>query len=371
VISLLLLSIENQGRRPWFSRFYHHVAAHKEQYNAEIEIQENSMPIQLTIIGLGQIGTSVGLALAERKDLIKRVGHDKEAAVARRAQSIGALDQVQYNLPASVREADIVLLALPQNAIRETLEYIAQDLKEGAVVMDTAPVKSVVAGWARELLPDRRYYVGLVPAINPTYLHETTSGAAAAHPDLFTKGLMGIVSPPGTPGDAIKLAADLAKLLGAEPFFIDLAESDGLIAKVHLLPQLVAVALLNATVDRPGWVEARKLAGRAYAGVTGPITYQDQLAGLRDAALHNKENVTRVLDGLIASLQDIREDIAAEGIDSLTKHLEQALDGRIKWQSERESAQWQPPGNNASDLPTSGEFIRQFFGGKLFERRKK
>jgi prephenate dehydrogenase len=99
------------------------------------------MPVQLTIIGLGQIGTSVGLALAGKKDLIFRMGHDKENGNAKLAEKMGALDKTHYNLPASVRDADIVLLSIPFDGIRETLDFIKDDLKEGTVVMDTAPVK--------------------------------------------------------------------------------------------------------------------------------------------------------------------------------------------------------------------------------------
>ncbi len=36
------------------------------------------MTIQITILGLGQVGTSIGLALAEKKDAIVRVGNDRE-----------------------------------------------------------------------------------------------------------------------------------------------------------------------------------------------------------------------------------------------------------------------------------------------------
>ena len=46
------------------------------------------MSVQITIIGLGQVGTSIGLALAEQKS-IKRVGHDKDFGRARAAQKAG------------------------------------------------------------------------------------------------------------------------------------------------------------------------------------------------------------------------------------------------------------------------------------------
>ena len=43
------------------------------------------MSVQITLIGLGQIGASIGLALAEQKELLQRMGHDKDPSVARQA----------------------------------------------------------------------------------------------------------------------------------------------------------------------------------------------------------------------------------------------------------------------------------------------
>ena len=112
------------------------------------------MTVQITIIGLGQIGASAGLALAEHKNLLHRVGHDKDPGVAKQAKKMDAVDDIKSNLPAAVREAKIVLLSLPVHEIRATLETIAKDLPSGAVVMDTAPVKEAVSKWAQEILPE-------------------------------------------------------------------------------------------------------------------------------------------------------------------------------------------------------------------------
>ena len=68
------------------------------------------MATQITIIGLGQIGASMGLALGAYKENIFRVGHDKHMEGARAAQKKGAVDKVIVNLPASVEGAQIVVL---------------------------------------------------------------------------------------------------------------------------------------------------------------------------------------------------------------------------------------------------------------------
>ena len=79
-----------------------------------------------------------------------------------------------------MRDAKIVILALPLAGMRETMEIIAPDLQEGVLILDTAPAKATVAAWAKELVPQGRFYMGLTPAINPEYLHGTEFGMKAA-----------------------------------------------------------------------------------------------------------------------------------------------------------------------------------------------
>lgn len=310
------------------------------------------MTVQLTIIGMGQIGTSIGLALSGKAELLTRLGHDRDMRIARQAQKLGALDRVEINLPNAVRKADIIILAIPFDQLRETMAIIAQDLKENAVIMDTGPVKEAVAEWAREILPPGCSYIGLTPVINPVYLLAPDSGVEAAQADLFHGGLMAIVSPPRSNSEAIKLAADLTRLLGAEPLFTDPLEIDGLMAATHILPQLLGAALLNATIDQPGWREGRKIAGRAYAEGTAPVTQMDDEQALKAAVLFNHQNVLRVLDSTIAALQAMRSDIESQDETALLERLSRARRGREKWWQERLDHQWSeisPDGMQATE----------------------
>ena len=321
------------------------------------------MPVQITIIGLGQIGASMGLALASHKDKILRVGHDKKAEVEREALQKGAADKMEHNLPSAVRDANVVVLCIPVSQIRETLEFIAHDLKKGAVVLDTAPVKADVQKWAKEILPEGCYYVGLVPAINPKFLHEFQFGLAAAQPDLFTNGLFLIDAPYQTPEEAVTTAIDFVRLLGAETILADPIESDGLMTTAHILPQLVAVSLLNATIDQPGWQDARKVAGRSYATVTASLAYQDDIDSLRLSALQNRAGAVHALDVTIAALLGLRDDIEAGNDDAVELRLKSALAGRQRWISERMSADWS---NSArTEIADSPSFSQRLFGGML------
>lgn len=320
------------------------------------------MTVNITIIGLGQIGASIGLGLAAHKDLVMRIGHDREPDIARKAEKMGALDRVDFNLPNSVRNADLVILALPLDQIRETLALIAPDLRSGGVVMDTGPVKEVVAAWAADLLPEERHYIGLTPVLNPAYLLESHSGIDAARPDLFRGGLMAISAPPRTGSDVLKLASDLTRLLGAAPLFTDTLEIDGLMASTHLLPQLIAAALVNATIDQPGWREGRKIAGRAYAEATAPIIHFGDPEPLRAASIANRENVLRMIDSSIAALQGIRRTIDNNDSEGLSTHLQRAYDGRFSWWQQRLKNDW---GGVSSEMPSTPEMSASGVFGRL------
>ena len=323
------------------------------------------MTIQITIIGLGQIGASIGLALAEHKNLI-RIGHDKNMTTAKTAQKMGAVNKINRNLPSSVRDADIIILSLPLSEIRETLGYIKEDLKEDVVIMDTAPNKAITDKWIQEIIPAGRAYIGLAPVINPLYLDEAERGVNAARADLFNKGVTMIATPPSASGIAIQLAADLVQLYGSNPLFADIGEVDGVMASAYILPQLVAAALLDTTIDAPGWGEARKFAGRVYVEATEASPKEEGTASLADAALLNGQNVNRILDGMIVSLQNIQESIAKGDAEALNVLLSRAEKGREDWLIERRAAEWLLRGDKADSVALGGAAER-FFG---FKQRK-
>ena len=327
------------------------------------------MPVQITIIGLGQIGASMGLALADHKDTILRVGHDKNLDVERAAFQKGAADKMEHNLPKAVRDAKVVVLCLPLSQMRETLEFIAPDLQEGAVVLDTTPIKAGVQKWAQEILPDGCYFVGLVPAINPEFLHDFHHAPSAPQPDLFSKGIFLVDAPRGTPEEAVILAMNFVRLLGAEALLADSLEADGLMSTTHLLPQLVAASLLNATIDQPGWLDARKMAGRAYATVTAGLADHDEIDSLRLSALHNQAGVVHALDVTIAALRGLRDDIENGDEDGVALRLESALKGRKRWLNERMSADWTK--STQTELPDLPSLTERLFGGLFLRKSRK
>ena len=322
------------------------------------------MTSQITIIGLGQIGASIGLALEDYKKDIYRVGHDKNMTAAKDAQKLGAVDNVVRNLPSSTQDADIIILSLPFSEIYDTLKYIAQDVKKDALIIDTGVGKAAVQNWIKELLPAGQAYIGLAPVINPLYLHEEEFGVNAARKHLFANTATMIATPIDASAEAVDAAVTLVRLMGSQPLFSDILEVDGVMASAHLLPQLTAAALLNTTVGSPGWAETRKIAGRAFAETTRSILHQEGAASLTEAVFANRENIGYKLNEMITSLQQIKALLDADDKATLREMLSETEEGRVHWMNERVSADWLMSGDGQSEKVEGNSMMAQFFGFK-------
>jgi prephenate dehydrogenase len=298
------------------------------------------MTIQISIIGLGQIGASIGLSLAKHKDQIHRMGHDKDRYAMNYAKTNDVVDKVTLMLSGAVEKADIVFLALPFHEIYPVLEHISQDLKEDTLVIDTGPLKTPVLKWVDEFLPENCHYVGFTPVIASDHLGNLEFGPDTASADLFEGSSIGIVGGKNTTEKAINMAANLVQLLGATPLFTDPAEIDGLMTMTYILPRLMAASLLKTTQETPGWREARKIASRAYSQVTNPLS-QDEITGALAAALqNNRENTTRVIDDLIGVLLEIRDMTDTASQEELEVYFRKVQKNRDLWLDDRKKGNW-------------------------------
>ena len=131
------------------------------------------MADKITIIGLGLIGGSLGLAFSRSTPKLQVFGYDSNPEAVRQALDIGAIQQAGP-LEEAVREADYVFVCTPIKGILELLGRIAAHLKPGCVVTDVCstkkPVMELLAG-----LPPGIYGIGGHPmagsekrAVRPT-----------------------------------------------------------------------------------------------------------------------------------------------------------------------------------------------------------
>lgn len=320
--------------------------------------------MRITILGLGKTGSSLGLALRRKSVDIQRTGHDRDITVVREAQKVGAVDTVAVNLHQAVQDADVVFLAIPFDQVRETLERIAQDLKEGAVLIEISPAKQKITEWVKELLPPGRYYVGWNLAINPSYLQDTRKGVSASRQDYFEQGVVAVTAPSGTPSEVFELSITLIKSIGAEPLFADALEVDGVLAEAQVIPQLLSALMVYTLTRQPGWREARKFAAQDFLGMGLPLVNSFSAQELSQTIFANREQIKRLINELLVTLVEWREHLLNNEIGPLTQSLSDARQSFEKWHTERRAANWilEEGGVRREDLPTSGEVFGRLLG---------
>lgn len=299
---------------------------------------------RITLIGTGCIGTAIGLALHATPDAarLEIVGHDKEPDIARQAQRLGALDHADFNLDLALREAKLIVVAVPLAALREVLADLGRLLpaNSGAVVTAIAPLLTPTLTWAAELLPAGTYFVGgnvfLAPGAGGW---EPLHGPESARADLFHEALYGLVARSQEHPSAVKAVTNLARVLGAEPFFVDPAEHDAVSALATALPALTATALFQATAAEPGWGELRKVADRSFATATAAA--DGDAPSYRMLALLGREPLLAGLEGVLARLGALRELVAQGEAEALEEALAETTAARRQWMVASRLRSWE------------------------------
>jgi prephenate dehydrogenase len=284
-----------------------------------------SMFHRVTIVGLGLIGGSIGLALHAKKAAQQVAGYDLGKGVCDRARKIGAIDQAYSSLADAVRGSELVILATPVGAMRALLQDIAPALTPGAVVTDVASTKAQVITWAEEFLPSSVSFVGGHPMTG-----KELSGVEAADARLFHNRIYCLTPTVRTRPAAISKVCELVEVLGARVRFLEPAEHDGQVASVSHLPFLASIALVDTASHGPAWGDASLLAAGGFRDVSRLAAGNPEM--YRDICLTNSEPITHWLDEYIASLQALRKRVAAHD-RSLGDTFADAQQTRQHWQS--------------------------------------
>jgi prephenate dehydrogenase len=318
--------------------------------------------LRIAIVGLGLIGQSIGLALRRYPEKVTVVGHDPSPDLSSKAKRAGAVERAEWNLINATINADRIVLALPLNEIRPTLEAIKQDLQPGCVLVDTADVKAPVMQWAAELLPPEVHFVGGHPVLLTDALEPD-----AARADLFDGKVFCLTPDARTDANGVRLAADIAEAIGAKPYFMDAHEHDGLAAGAQNLPALLAAALLSVTTGSPGWKEMRKLAGNQY--YAGTLLVAGSGKQVASEALANRENTVHWLDAVMAELASYKAQLLAGETEDLAEGVDRGLGAGRSWLNAAISGQWEIDG--IPPTPPMGMGMRELFFGRLGKPRER
>jgi len=286
---------------------------------------------RILIVGLGLIGGSIGLALKRSGGTDSElVGYVRTPEAGDRALALGVVDRVEHSLSAAVGGADVVILATPVTAIKGILAEIGPRLPEGCLVTDVASTKSEVMNWAEQYLPPTVDFIGGHPMAG-----KELSGMDAAEADLFQGRIYCLVPGRGASADAVQVAVDLVRQIGARPYFTTASEHDECVAAISHLPLVVSSALVLATTQSAHWSGMSALAASGYRDMTRLAAQHPQMA--RDICLTNRENIVRWIDLFTAELSRLRQLIEVGDEVELQRSFRDAREAQRRWQDEHGS----------------------------------
>jgi len=261
---------------------------------------------QVTIIGTGLIGGSLGLALKKRHLAGRIVGCDR-APVLQRAQEYGAIEAGSTHPADAVRGSDLVVLATPVLPILDLIDRLGPALPGKTLVTDVGSTKAQIVERAAKSFGQnagKRFLAGHPMA------GKEHAGVEFADADLF-EGAAWLFTPlrgqnvhAGLCGEFIHCV----EKMGAKIAVVDAADHDRFCAWISHLPQMISTALAATLVEEFGPdAPVLDIGGRALREMT-------RISGSpysmwRDVAITNRKNLSDALQKLEQRLAHIRENL--------------------------------------------------------------
>lgn len=277
---------------------------------------------RVTIVGLGLVGGSWGLALKDAGFAGRRVGFDR-AEVLERALAKGVIDQRAKNLADAVRDADLVILATPVGGILDLLPQLKELVQGIALVTDVGSTKRLICQKGAEVFDRTPLFLGGHPLAG-----RERSGLENADAGLFQNARYVLTprSPDHLADDRVKAFVELIKSVGGQPFLTDPASHDRAVAFLSHLPQLLSTGLASLIAEQGGeeFLPA-ELAASGFRDVTRLA--ESPYHVWRDICLTNIENIQSALESLIGKLETMRLHLSDR---ELEREFEQALKLREK-----------------------------------------
>ena len=317
---------------------------------------------KLTIVGLGLIGGSMGMALRRAEpENTEVVGYDRDQEVMIRAHKAGVIDAIATSLEDAVKDATLVILCTPIVSMRKVFMEIGPHLMKGAVVTDTASTKTDVMRWADEYLPKTAYFVGGHPMAG-----KEKQGLHNSDETLFDDRPYVIVPSVDAAPGAVAAVVGLAEAIGARPMYMDADEHDSYAAAISHLPLLTSVALFNLVQGSSAWPELAGMAGPGFRDLTRLASGEPEMS--HDIFLTNRANVLHWLNRYIGELHKLADMIdSREDNESLYKALtltQVERDRFLERLPERETVK-------NMELPSSSDAFLTMMTGTLVQQRAK
>jgi len=279
---------------------------------------------RLVIIGVGLIGGSLALALKAAGKVNVVVGTGRNEDNLKLAESLGIVDEWTTDAREAVKDADVVVLAVPMGAYESVLATIGPVLKQGAIVTDAGSTKQY-ALTAAQVLPEGVHFVAGHPLAGTE-----KSGAGAAFDSLYQDHLCILTAGKDTNEDALAVVEQMWQDVGAKVLKMDAKEHDDLLASVSHLPHFAAFALVNAVRhQKTDTFDPFAFAAGGFRDFTRIASSSPTM--WRDIAIANRQAMLKQLENFQVELNAMKQALENEDADYLLQQFSSAKNARDEW----------------------------------------
>lgn len=196
---------------------------------------------RVTIIGVGLLGGSIGLALKKRKLAREVIGVFRRESSKKAALKAKAVDKAFLSIEEGVKGADFIIVCTPVGRIVRIVKEISKYAGNGAVVTDVGSTKSFIVSKLEKSLNRKVKFVGSHPMAGAE-----KSGVASAVSSLFQKSACIITKTRCTDKKAFSVVKKFWEKLGAVCKVLSPEKHDAYAAEISHLPHLVSACLVRS-----------------------------------------------------------------------------------------------------------------------------
>lgn len=255
----------------------------------------------VAIVGVGLMGGSLAMALKGKTAAL--YGVDPDEKICLQAQNLDLFDRIDSRAESVLPSANFIILCAPLGSLPALLQSLPALHPGHAVVMDIGSTKNNILP-LMDALPDRFAPLGGHPMCG-----REVNSLANASSDLYEGGSFALLPLKRTPQQALNLALQLVKAIGAHPAWVNPLHHDRWVASISHLPYLVANCLSAVTP-----LEAAPLVGPGFKSTTRLAA--ESIEMMNHILVNNRENVLPVLAAYRRRLEEM--EIALEKGDFKT-----------------------------------------------------
>lgn len=274
----------------------------------------------VTIIGVGLLGGSLGLALKKRRMAGRVFGVGRRQSSIDTAKSIGAIDEGAIDISADAARADLIVIATPAAQACACLDVLRSHATPRSIITDVVSTKAEICAHAQVTWPAPRRFIGSHPMAG-----SEKWGPEHASAELYERAVTFVEDSAGLDPAAHATVCALWEALGSRVVGVSPEEHDRLLAATSHLPHIAASAIAQCA---PVGGAVREAAGPGFRDTTRVAGGRPEL--WRDICLTNRAAVHSVLTQFQSRLSEVQRALETADGAALEDFFERGCAARKK-----------------------------------------